>query len=169
MGTRTGRRIAIVTILVVGIVVMSVGVASRRAIVEQWYISRLGSDDEATRLHAANRLAELRSVRAVPHLLELIEKDDRENVETGGGLSFWSGPPSSKPTQWPEEWIALTPLAYAIYEIGRSASPAVTKAQQEDVGDERFRLILWMLHAAISADESVMVKLTRYDVVGDAP
>jgi hypothetical protein len=54
------------TLLVVALVIQS-----RDDLVEQYYLYRLGSADEAVWTHAAGRLADLPSLRAVPHIVRL--------------------------------------------------------------------------------------------------
>ena len=78
-------------------------------ILERYYIWRLHSTHEIARLNAARKLAELESLAAVPHLVESIRKEKREN---------WSSHPPSAP-----DGIGLTPLAYALYRIGVVAPP----------------------------------------------
>ena len=54
-----------------GIVVLSIaGFASRRVILEAWYLSKLSSTDEGTRKNAAKALGEYGSVRSIPPLMK---------------------------------------------------------------------------------------------------
>jgi HEAT repeat protein len=46
--------------------------AARDRLAEAWHLHRLGSTDSAARFRAAKRLGELRSVKAIPGLIELL-------------------------------------------------------------------------------------------------
>ena len=72
------RKVTYLTTAAGVLVLASLGLVCKDSLIEQWHIFRLSSEDEATRLHAVERLVELKSVRAVPHFLRLIEADERE-------------------------------------------------------------------------------------------
>ena len=103
-------------------VVVACAVVFRDVAVEQWYLWKLDSHDEATRLLAAEKLGELKSVRAVPRLIELIEEEEREKVSLWASSLGHSGGIESR------SGISLTPILYALYEIGPVALPAVQRA-----------------------------------------
>ena len=81
-GMRSGKSRAITTgIAVVGVVVLvAAGVALKRPILESWHIHLLDSDDEQKRMEAAQTLGEMKSVRAVPRLLELLQTEHGEFI-----------------------------------------------------------------------------------------
>ncbi len=63
---RRGKSIAISTAVLGVVVLVAAGVAGKERIREEWYLHQLGSADDATRLHAAGALGEMKSIRAVP-------------------------------------------------------------------------------------------------------
>jgi hypothetical protein len=89
---------------------------------------------------AARQLGGLKSLRAVPHLLEAIRRDDREGIveiatvervrtDNGACKSF-------------DRTIRLaTPLVFALWQIGDGALPGL-KSSMDDERDERMRRIL---------------------------
>lgn len=104
---RRGKLIAVVT-LVAGAVVATIGVwLAWPRIVEEWYLARLDSRDPAVRLDAALRLAEGRSLRAIPRLMELIEKESRERADVSPRTPVGEDPS-----------VRFTPIAHALYRIG---------------------------------------------------
>ena len=77
---RKGKTIALSTAAVGVVVLVAVAFVSRDWVVQQYYIHRLQSTDDETRLRAVEALAIARSVLAVPHLIRLLEKEKREMV-----------------------------------------------------------------------------------------
>ncbi len=64
-----------ITLTVIGVVALSVTViALKRPLSEQWCLWKLESDDPATRDLAARSLGEMRSIRAIPPLIELLRQ-----------------------------------------------------------------------------------------------
>ena len=81
MRKTTGKKGAI-TSGVVLLVVLGVTVfASRHWLRETWLIHKLGTDEVQVRNDAAAQLAEMKSLRAVPRLVELIGRDRGEIIE----------------------------------------------------------------------------------------
>ena len=109
---RSGKRLALVAVIVGAFVAVALLFLSRDRVLEEWYVYRLSSGDEATRIHAAERLAELESVRAVPALVEAIRKDENElgYLDYGGGRIVRA---PRRPSR-----ILLTPLAHCLFRIG---------------------------------------------------
>jgi HEAT repeat protein len=72
-----------------GLVLALAAFAGRDRLVEEWHLRRLESRDFGVRFHAARRLGEMRSTRAVPGLIALLrdlEGHDREaRAEWGHG------------------------------------------------------------------------------------
>jgi hypothetical protein len=89
------------------LVLAAVAVAGRERLLERYYILRLNAADEPGRRHAAERLADFRSVDAVPHLVRRLEAEARE---TDGEAGLGS------------------PFARAICRIGFAAAPALDAA-----------------------------------------
>jgi len=97
----------------------------RREALEGWLLWRLGSSDSAVRSHAAARLADLRSLRAVPHLIDEIAGDERETIT-------WSLPAGIRNIddfrrKHPGEALILelTPLLHALYRLGPDVKSAI--------------------------------------------
>jgi HEAT repeat protein len=80
-----GRRAALIAALCAAAVIVAAIIAGRDLILEQWWIWRLGSRDEATWRAAAERLGEMRSVRAAPALVGLYV---RESIAGRDGEAF---------------------------------------------------------------------------------
>src|SRR5260221_14784060 len=110
MKPHTGRRAAIASGFLVIVAITGTAIFAREAIVERWYIHRLHSEDEATRLQAARRLADMRSLAAVPHLIRAIDAEHREKA----WIIIYEFGPHNYGHQ-------LTPLSYALFQIGASS------------------------------------------------
>ena len=101
MATRRGKLVALSS----GIVALTLAaILPNDRLWEEYYLRRLQSADEEVRLHAAESLGDLKSLRAVPALPQLIAEDPRECVLTNG----------PDPT-------GLTPMCFALYRIGPEA------------------------------------------------
>ena len=121
---RSGKRVAVAATIVGLGVVAAFFVAAKEPIEEYWQIHRLKSPDEATRLAAADRLAEMKSLRAVPYLIEAIRAEKREHFETY--VAMWD---SFKPRRsGSEEHLDFTPLAHALCRIGPESRILIEKA-----------------------------------------
>src|SRR5437870_899184 len=116
-----GKTIALSTVAVGVVVLVAVAFVSRDWVVQQYYIHRLQSTDDETRLRAVEALAIARSVLAVPHLIRLLEKEKREMVLQEG---------STHASLQPAPGIQMTPLAFALYRIGKGALPGLQKAER---------------------------------------
>ncbi len=113
-----GRRVAGWTVAVGLVVLVAAGWAGKTWIVEQYYVYELQStDEEELGLHAADALGEMKSVRAVPYLIRLLVEEKR-------GIASWSEEVPGSPMRV----VVLTPLAYALYRIGRPALPELEEA-----------------------------------------
>ncbi len=66
MNPRPGKLIARWSAALALAVLLACAVVFRDEFLEQWYLWKLDSQDEASRLLAAEKLGELQSVRAVP-------------------------------------------------------------------------------------------------------
>ena len=76
-----GRRIAISATILGGLTMVCAAVALRDRAWEEWWIWKLGSKDLSVRKLACERLGEIGSARAIPHLLELwSHRDPREGL-----------------------------------------------------------------------------------------
>lgn len=71
MRTRKGRAVAYATATVCLTVLALFLFSFRKTLLEQWYLRRLRTDDEASRNAAAEKLADIGSVKAIPCLLRM--------------------------------------------------------------------------------------------------
>jgi len=127
---RRGRTIALSTVTIGLVVLVATAVAGRGYVVEQYYIRELRSPDEAIRLRAAEALGEMRSTRAVPHLIRLLEQEGRESVQWSGSRKIIAcGPEGSTHESWQPNGFQMTRLAFALYRIGKSALPGLQEAE----------------------------------------
>ena len=113
----TGKRLAITTGAIAILVLGVAAFVARDRIVEEWWIYQLGSKDNATKIHAAEKLASMDSLAAVPKLLQAIDAEDRESCgyfSGGNGSTYENG-------------ICLTPLSHCLYKIGPKASGLIEK------------------------------------------
>jgi len=142
-----GKVIALSTAAVGVAVLVVTAVAARGYVVGQYYIRELRSPDEAVRLRAAEALGEMRSTRAVPHLIRLLEQEKRERVQwSGSRVATVYGPEgSTHASLQPAPGIQMTPLAFALYRIGKGALPGLQEAERlekQRILDEDF-MIRW--------------------------
>lgn len=72
---RTGRRVALLCTLAGFGVIAACAVAFRESLRESWYILRLRSSDDSVQAGAARELVEVRSTRALPHILKAFPGD----------------------------------------------------------------------------------------------
>ena len=92
----------------------------RTRIVEEWYLWKLRSGDPGERDRAALHLAAMPCLRAAEPILEAIRQDDLEvHITTMIAI---------KPTQA----LSLPPRAYALYQLGAAAVPAIDRAFKKD-------------------------------------
>jgi len=104
---RRGKIVALATVGVGVVVLVAAGFAAKGRIREEWYIHQLQSANEETRLHAAERLGELKSLRAVPELIRMLRANGDEGWFRRGESDI----------------VHFTPLAHALYRVGDGALP----------------------------------------------
>jgi hypothetical protein len=131
-----GRRLAwLSAALGAGLLIAAV-MLGRDAIVERYWLFRLGSADEATMHVAAARLGELRSVAAVPRLLDLLRTRSEEQVLWSRPVVVPASPRQAARTtafKWlspmdPGQRFEMTPVPLALHHIGEPALPAIEAA-----------------------------------------
>jgi hypothetical protein len=123
------------------VLLLAGGLLTKERLLEEWYLWRLESSIGSVRLAAAEKLAAMKSVRAVRVLMRLIQGDPREQALLQMSLSV--GSPSGlsaitldSPTPSVASRIELTPLAHALYQIGPGALPVIEKTLR--LGEIRF-------------------------------
>jgi hypothetical protein len=146
MRARKGRRVAIATGLLVVATLAGTAILARGAIVERWYIHRLHSDDEATRIAAAWKLADLNSLAAVPYLIQAVKGENRRQF-----FMNWNPDDST---------CRLPPFSYCLFRIGVSSPGLVKKMIREEIekeedGDGNWIELAGILHALDQPPENV--------------
>ena len=133
--TSKGKRLAQLTITLGVLVLLIAGYAFREEAAEQWNLWKLESDDEATRVTAAEKLGEMRSVKAVPMLMELLPKKVRGWVEGNQA-------DANVAKVWPKDWRSWVEgnIGDALLAIGEPAVPALLKHLADD--DVKFCAVL---------------------------
>lgn len=107
-------------------------------IIEEWYLSKLRSVDEAEKKIAAEKLAEMRSIKAVPVLIELFEKEPGEprHLPYSAKALVKIGEPAV--SSLIEELVVRDRIpwrcvSYTLKDIGRPAVPdLVSKLKSDD-------------------------------------
>jgi hypothetical protein len=136
------------------VLVLASGVYFQRdRLVEAWHILWLRSADEATRLDAAERLAAMRSLAAVPHLIRVASEEPREQVRHCGIYSSLS-------TEAEEEWMELTPILHAIYTIWKE-TPSARRPLRE--GEHKEWLPFLLSQVAEAVEEEKEVRRSAYE------
>ena len=115
--------------------------ASRDAAVEWWWIWKLRSAGSGERNAAAEKLVQLESLRAVPHLIEAVRRDGTEEV-----LRSWVRvyPPAGSKFRVHSnvKLRAATPLVLALWNQGDPAVPALRAAlEREKQADSNGRMV----------------------------
>ena len=85
MNRGKGKRIAFLAAALGIVVLAGLGVALKALVMERIYIHQLGSKDPYERRCAGERLAEVRSEKAIPHLVTLLKNPDQERGCEAGG------------------------------------------------------------------------------------
>ena len=104
-------------------------IAARSWFLDSWYILRLRAADESTRVNAAERLGEMKSLRAVPYLIRAIKAEAREAVRFSADSE--------------DVCVSLTPLLFALYSIGPAALPCLRNALEDEPGLESLLSPVW--------------------------
>ncbi len=127
---RRGRRVAWTLGVASVALLIGAGVFCRKSIEEQWLIWQLDSKDENKRRAAAEKLGEMKSLRSVPYLVQLIEVDEREYagysvvgfLSEGGGIEH----PGRR------SGYEFSPVVFSLYGVGPAALPIVERILFED-------------------------------------
>ena len=121
-----GKRAALSTVLLAAFALLAGGLALRDRLREAWYIHRLRSPDHATRLAAAERIADLKLVAAVPELIRLIEEEDKKE-----GCNLYLD-------MHGVDVVVLSRLAHCVYRVGRAAEPILDRVSERHGGSAQF-------------------------------
>ena len=131
----TGRRVALWTGVAVTLLLGASAFAFRTTFLEHWYIAGLYSEDMGRRLECADALGAMKSLRAVPYLVDRIREDEREF------------PIRISSKYWPSTHY-LTPLIHTLHRIGPKALSAVKKSLFANEDKEWLKRIPEVLEAA---------------------
>ncbi len=143
MATR-GKRAARWTLVAVVSVLGASAFAFRSTVLEYWYIAGLYSSEDGRRLECADKLADRKSLRAVPQLVDRIRADERE---TSAGPTLTLYPLVAPQNEGsPRESVHLHPLVHALYRIGPETLPKVAQLLAGE--DQRLNRILKALKLA---------------------
>src|SRR2546422_5775207 len=97
------------------IVLVSAGFMVKQRLLERWYLWRLEKGSEAEQFVVAGKLGDMRSMLAVPVLIEVLQKDPHKYFHG-------CGDPRSQP------------LRRALVEVGKPATLEILKAWEEFPG-----------------------------------
>ncbi len=131
----------------------------RDRLVEEWYIQKLDLPDFSERFRAALKLGEMRSARAVPHLVALLKQLKNDDLYRGAAIAAWN---------IPADFVAGDLLAHVLTEIGPPAVPALIGALGDDVSNDeghRWRSYACRVLGNLRVNESVPILI---EVLGDA-
>ena len=137
MGKKKG--ITLLTAVVGVSVLLVAGYAFKDTAVEQWYLWQLESEDEQDRDVATQKLGEMRSVRAVPWLVEIFRRENSEPYEFGRS-------------------------AEALVRIGAPAAPAVSQLSEDKNSSVRLNA-LFCLESIIQNTKSSPVLRTALPAI----
>ena len=101
---------------------VAAGFAFKRPILEQWYLWELESEDEQERKLAAEKLGELRSVRAIPSLIRILR-----------GEYVFPGEPN------PGEPLILHYSSEALARIGAPAVPSLIEIFSDKIEAKKLK------------------------------
>jgi len=128
---KRGKRAA-ATAAALGTAILLVGAfAARGAIVEWWWIGKPRSPNAMERTAAAEKLVELRSVRAVPYLLEAVRADKTEDIQ-GFVLRTYRYRPLGITKHDNRSARAATPLLLALWKLGEPALGRIAAALEKE-------------------------------------
>ena len=162
LSPKTGRRIAL-TAVWLSIMVTSVGgYVGRHRLIEGWHIWRLYSHDEATRLAALEKLTEMRSRAALPHLIRIAHEMLCEEVPPSSPLWDACGPKGYRRVlDGAHDRHRLEPIFHAMSQIGQEAPGflrrlALAEGEKVFLSDRRDREALelgWVLSRMAQVSE----------------
>jgi HEAT repeat protein len=141
---RHGKVIAFSTAAVGVVILVAAGFVSKPWFVEQYYIHNLQSTDEGARLRAVGALVDVKSVRAVPQLIRLLQ------LEQGGGVSS-----EDKTAHWA---ACLNSLADISLNGSRNVEPMLIEALRDDSPVVR-TYACYLLSLRKTASEKVVLSL----------
>lgn len=111
---RKGRRAALCAMSIGFGTLASAGFLLKTQVIEQWYIHQLNSTIDADVNHAAKKLGELHSEKAIPALLSVLKRRAERAYHLAKGRGG-------------EPWSTMLP-GKALVQIGKAAVPAMKQA-----------------------------------------
>ncbi len=132
MSVRKGRLFALAAASAGLITLLGAGLASNGFLVEQWWLYRLQSGGEAEKRAAIAKLGEMRSVRAIPRLIKLL--DDSFDPDWPQEYPFQLPMECSEFREWRvqklmDRWPAALERA-AVLALLRTGEPAARAVEQ---------------------------------------
>jgi len=115
-----GRRIAIGAGIITAMVLGVAAYVARDRIAEEWYLRKLDSPDFTEKFRAALKLGELRSIKAIPKLANLMKEADHHSEEA---WAAWQIPADFRPGGL---------MAHVFEQIGPTAGPALINLLKGD-------------------------------------
>ncbi len=159
---KRGKRAARWTLVAAVSVLGASAFAFRSTLLEYWYIAGLYSSEDGRRLECADKLADRKSLRAVPHLVDRIRADERE-------MCVWVRVHSEGDrvrSEVDREEVELRPLVHALYRIGPETLPKVAQLLAGE--DQRLNDVLKALKRAWQLPATSVLR-GEYGEVGTDP
>jgi len=125
---KRGKRVAAIAAALGTAMLLGAAFAGRGAIVEQWWIWNLRSPEAADRYAAAEKLVELKSARAVPHLVEAVRADKTEDIR-GFVVRTYRRSGARHDNR---SVRAATPLLLALWNMGDTATGGLEAAIEKE-------------------------------------
>ena len=156
---------AIGVVVVGAMVTVWAGIAFEEKLVEQWYLWKLDSAEEKEQELAAEKLGQMRSIRAVPRLVEILRRTPKHAVQS---VAFSPDGTRLSTTVWIWDVTTRKPITFsgstvrvwdtatgkpisgdirshysfkALVRIGRPAVPALLRLREDTDEGNRFAAI----------------------------
>lgn len=115
---------------------------------DSWWMWKLGSADRATRVQAAEELAERRCIRAVPRLVDAIAEDPAEDITVRKMRVVTQRCSLGSPLGFKNiERHRAGPLVFALWNMREPAFPALKRCLERERLDLRTRRVLaWLVY-----------------------
>ena len=130
--------------------------AARGAVVEWWWIGKLRSPEPAERRAAAEKLVAMRSLRAVPHLIEAVRRDREEEI--------WHDAILVSNEEMSLDIVQVrraTPLLFALWKLGEPALDRIraAHARESEAGENSDGRLIRLLEEFLLPGEPSLLPL----------